>query len=93
MTIKITVLRDVISYSLIDIHKSFGGSCCLDFQGRRSILKMEPAGSMKIFKSLNFTKMLVQIYQTMRNHILESSISKHSALDLQGHTFAKITAN
>jgi hypothetical protein len=88
----ISVLRDVMSYSLVDIYQRFGGSCCLDFQGGRSILNMEPAISIKIFKSLNLTK-LVLIYQTARSHILESSISKHSTLDLQGQTFAKITAN
>lgn len=40
MTLKIAVVGGVMSYSLVDIYQSFGGTYCLDFQGRRSILKM-----------------------------------------------------
>jgi hypothetical protein len=49
VSIKITALRDVMPCSLVDSYQRFGGTCCLHFQGRSSILKMEPAVDIKIF--------------------------------------------
>jgi hypothetical protein len=70
-SVKITVIWDVLSCSLVDIHQCFRQMSCLHLQDRRvscmsyfSILKME---------SVDSSEMLVSNYQTTWHHSPEDS--------------------
>jgi hypothetical protein len=62
VTTEFPLLCDVTPYSLAEIHRSFGGSCCLQLQNKR----------VKI-KSRDFFEMSLKYYQTARRHTLKES--------------------
>jgi hypothetical protein len=60
MTVKITVLWNLIRCSLVQRCQRFGDTCCLLFRVSSATLKMETTHS---------SEPLVYIYQTTRHHI------------------------
>jgi hypothetical protein len=59
VTVKITIFWDVTLSSLVDMYRTFGGTCCLEHQG---VLKTEIEDS---------SRKLVDTYYAEWHHILD----------------------